>query len=87
MATMMACAWRFRYSLEAMTLKTSRCIDDVADSRGLGLELTVVRHGAGRHGGRLESRSTPHQGSTFSVFFPYWDGRTSDGQAESTDRG
>lgn len=42
MATMMAYAWRFRYSLEAMTLKTTRYIDDVATAFVLALEREVT---------------------------------------------
>jgi two-component system, OmpR family, phosphate regulon sensor histidine kinase PhoR len=46
---------------------------DVARSRssgGTGLGLAIVKHVLTRHGGRLEIKSEPGKGSTFSCFFP-----------------
>ncbi len=45
MATMMACGWRFRYSLEAVTLKTSRYIDEVATAFALAAERNDAERG------------------------------------------
>ncbi len=37
---------------------------------GTGLGLTIVEHIAKAHGGRVEVRSTPSKGSTFSIYLP-----------------
>jgi signal transduction histidine kinase len=37
---------------------------------GAGLGLTLVQHVAEAHGGRVEVRSEPGKGSTFSLFIP-----------------
>jgi signal transduction histidine kinase len=37
---------------------------------GTGLGLTLVRHIAHAHGGRVQVESTPGEGSTFSLFIP-----------------
>ncbi|WP_126443745.1 phosphate regulon sensor histidine kinase PhoR [Sulfuricystis multivorans] len=39
-------------------------------SGGTGLGLAIVKHVLARHGGKLEIRSTPNRGSTFSCRFP-----------------
>ena len=41
-----------------------------SDSRGSGLGLTIIRHIAGAHGGRVEVKSEPGKGSEFSVWLP-----------------
>ena len=40
------------------------------ETGGTGLGLAIVKHVLTRHGGRLEIRSTPGKGSTFSAIFP-----------------
>ncbi len=40
-------------------------------SGGTGLGLAIVKHIVEAHKGRVDVRSTPGQGSTFSVYFPY----------------
>lgn len=37
---------------------------------GTGLGLSIVKHGAQFHGARIELKSEPGQGSTFTVSFP-----------------
>jgi signal transduction histidine kinase len=37
---------------------------------GTGLGLSIVKHTAEAHGGKVSVRSTPGQGSTFTVFLP-----------------
>lgn len=39
-------------------------------SGGTGLGLAIVKHAAQRHGGRLDIRSAPGRGSTFTIEFP-----------------
>ena len=40
------------------------------DTGGTGLGLSIVKHVVQRHGGELDVRSTPGQGSSFRLFFP-----------------
>ena len=40
------------------------------DTGGTGLGLSIVKHIAQRHGGELEIRSEPGQGSSFKLLFP-----------------
>jgi two-component system phosphate regulon sensor histidine kinase PhoR len=42
----------------------------VHDVKGSGLGLSLVRHIAEAHGGRVEVDSTPGQGSTFALILP-----------------
>ena len=42
----------------------------VRSKGGTGLGLAIVKHVLQRHGGRLDIRSTPGQGSTFTCTFP-----------------
>jgi len=42
----------------------------VSDTRGSGLGLTLVKHIAEAHGGRIKVESEPGKGSIFSVIFP-----------------
>jgi two-component system phosphate regulon sensor histidine kinase PhoR len=42
----------------------------VRNVRGSGIGLSLVKHIAEAHGGRVEVTSTPGQGSTFTVFVP-----------------
>jgi signal transduction histidine kinase len=42
----------------------------VSDTRGSGLGLTLVKHIAEAHGGRIKVESEPGKGSVFSVIFP-----------------
>jgi signal transduction histidine kinase len=41
------------------------------DGEGTGLGLSVSYSIVEKHGGRIEVRSTPGQGTTFSVFLPF----------------
>jgi two-component system phosphate regulon sensor histidine kinase PhoR len=38
--------------------------------KGVGLGLKIVKHIMDAHGGRIELRSEPGKGSTFSLIFP-----------------
>jgi two-component system phosphate regulon sensor histidine kinase PhoR len=40
------------------------------ETGGTGLGLAIVKHVLTRHGARLDIRSTPGKGSTFSAIFP-----------------
>jgi signal transduction histidine kinase len=42
----------------------------VRNVRGSGIGLSLVKHIAESHGGRVEVESAPGQGSTFTVFVP-----------------
>jgi signal transduction histidine kinase len=42
----------------------------VSETRGSGLGLTLVKHIAEAHGGRVKAESEPGKGSIFSVIFP-----------------
>jgi signal transduction histidine kinase len=42
----------------------------VSESQGSGLGLTIVKHVAEAHGGKVEVESEPGKGSVFSVIFP-----------------
>jgi signal transduction histidine kinase len=54
--------------------------DAVQRVRGSGLGLTLVRHIVEAHGGRVEVKSRPGEGSTFTIVLPLGDG---DGGAAS----
>jgi signal transduction histidine kinase len=42
----------------------------VSETRGSGLGLTLVKHIAEAHGGRIKIESEPGKGSTFSMILP-----------------
>ena len=40
------------------------------EARGSGLGLTIVKHAIEAHGWRIEVKSSPGQGSSFSILIP-----------------
>ena len=41
------------------------------EARGSGLGLTLVKHAVDSHGWQIEVKSTPEEGSSFSIFIPH----------------
>ena len=49
-----------------------------ADVRGSGIGLSLVKHMAEAHGGKIEVKSSPGKGSLFSIVFPLEEKSTAD---------